>query len=210
MNGFKVFKYYTAIRLHFTDSKFNVFTNKGHLRGSLDKFNCRNDRMLFEKIARNHPTDRECIQFIACNFMYDHSDVVYDLALAEDNFKEYNRRRQSMTKVFSDDLDKIANSGARYDPDEFSGFKIPDILQLYMAKKITIETMVILDSLDAIVDKLKERSHVSLLLADDLRRIEKSRGFVKFDSYKIINPYLNFLEEAQGTTNGQDISSTAA
>lgn len=209
MNGFKVFKYYTAIRLHFTDNKFNVFANKGHLRGSFDKFNHRNDRMLFEKVARMHTNDKECIQFLASNFMYDHPDVVYDLAIAEDNYKEYIRRRQSMTKIFADDLDRIVHSGARYTTDEFSGFKIPDIVQLYMAKKITLETMVILDTMDDFVTKMKRGNHISLLLGDELRKIEKSRGFVKYDSYKIMNPYQSFIEEMQGITNGQDVPATA-
>lgn len=210
MNAFTVYKYYMSIKLHFSDPKFNVFVNKGRIRGSVDTFNARNDRMLFERLGRQFSTDKECIQYLAANFMYGNTDVVYNALDGMTNYQEYLRRKQSITKVFEDDLHKIINSGARYTPDEFSGFKIPDVVQLLLAKKITLETIVILDSIDAIVDKLKQRSHISLLLSDDLRRIEKSKGFVKFDSYKVMGPYLNFLEEAQGTTNGQDIPSTSA
>lgn len=210
MNGFRAFKYYTSIRLHYTDDRFNVFTNRGHIRGSIDRFNRRNDRMLFEKVARMHPTDKECIQFIAANFMYDHSELVYDLITSEANFKEYVRRRQSITKVFADDLDLIVRSGARYAHDEFSGQKIPDVIQLYLAKKITLETMVILNAMDGFVDRLKQSKQIALMLEADLRRIHKSTGFVKYDSHKVMGPYLNFLEETQGTTNGQDIPSCEA
>jgi hypothetical protein len=206
VDGFKTFKYYTAIKLHFTDAKFNVFTNKGRVRGSVDRFNARNDRMLFERLGRQFSTDKECIQYIAANFMYGNPEVVYNPNEGLTNYQEYLRRKQSMTKIFQDDLHKIINTGARYDQDEFSGFKIPDVVQLLLAQKITIETVVILDTLDAIVDKLKQGNHISLLLADDLRRIEKSRGFVKFDSSKVMGPYLEFLEE----THGQDIPSTIA
>lgn len=208
MDGFKTFKYYTAIKLHFTDPKFNVFVNRGRVKGSADRFNARNDRMLFERLGRQFSTDKECIQYIAANFMYGNPEVVYNALDGMANYQEYLRRKQSITKVFEDDLHKIVNSGARYAHDEFSGMKIPDVIQLLLAKKITLETVVILDTKDAIVEKLKQGSHVSLLLADDLRRIEKSRGFVKFDPYKVMDPYLNFLEETQGNTNGQDIPST--
>lgn len=207
MDGFKVFKYYTAIRLHFTDSKFDVFTNRGRVRGSADKFYHRNDRMLFEKVARSHPNDKECIQFIASNFMYDHADLIYDLPCAEQMFKEYNRRKQSITKVFADDLDTIIKSGAEYDQYEFIGHKIPDVIQLFLAKKITIETMVILNHFDGIVQKLQQGTQLALMLESDLRRIEKSTRFVKYDSHKVMGPYLNFLEEIQGNTNGQDLPS---
>lgn len=210
MNGFQVFKYYTAVRLHFTNSTFNVFVNRGHIKGSVDRFNNRNDRLLFEKVARMFPNDKDCIQFLAANFMYGNPEFIYELPTAEVNYKEYIRRRQSITKIFSDDLDTIARQGARYGDDEFTGQKIPDVLQLYLAKRITLETVVILDTLDDIVSRLRRGTHVSLLLGDDLRKIEKSRGFVKYDSYKIMSPYHNFIEEIQGNLNGQDISSTAA
>lgn len=209
MDGFKTFKYYTAIKLHFSDPKFNVFVNKGRVKGSAERFNARNDRMLFERLGRQFSTDKECIQYLAANFMYGNPEVVYNALDGMSNYQEYLRRKQSITKVFEDDLHRILNSGARYAHDEFSGMKIPDVIQLLLAKKITVETVVILDSIDAIVEKLKQRNHISLLLADDLRRIEKSRGFVKFDPSKIMGPYLNFLEEAQGTSHGQDIPSTS-
>lgn len=209
MNAFTVYKYYMSIKLHFSDPKFNVFVNKGRIRGSVDAFNARNDRMIFERLGRQFSTDKECIQYLASNFMYGNPEVVYNALDGMANYNEYLRRKQSITKVFQDDLHKIINSGARYAPDEFSGFKIPDVIQLLLAKKITLETVVILDSFDAIVNKLKQRSHISLLLSDDLRRIEKSKGFVKFDPHKVAGPYLNFLEEAQGTVNGQDIPSTS-
>lgn len=210
MNGFKAFKYYTAIKLHFTNDKFDVFTNRGHIKGSVDTFQRRNDRMLFEKIARTYSTDKQCIQFIASNFMYDHPDLVYDLTTADQHYREYIRRKQSITKLFTDDLDIIVRSGAEYDQYEFVGHKIPDVIQLYMAKKITLETMVILNTLDGFVDKMKQSSQMSLMLENDLRRIRKSAGFVKFDSYRVMGPYQSFLEEIQGHTYGQDVSSTEA
>ena len=206
MDGYKTFKYYTAIKLHFTDPKFNVFVNRGRVKGSADRFNARNDRMLFERLGRQFSTDKECIQYIAANFMYGNPEVVYNPHEGLANYQEYIRRKQSMTKIFEDDLHKIINTGARYDQDEFSGLKIPDVVQLLLAQRITIETVVILDTLDGIVDKLKRGNHISLLLADELRRIEKSKGFVKFDSSKVMGPYLEFLEE----THGQDIPSTIA
>lgn len=166
--------------------------------------------MLFEKVARMHSNDKECIQFLAANFMYGNPEVIYELATAEMNYKEYIRRRQSITRIFSEDLEVICRSGARYAHDEFSGQKIPDVIQLYLAKRITLETMVILDTLDNIVDKVKRGTHMSLLLGDDIRKIEKSKGFVKFDSYKIASPYQSFIEDIQGNLNGQDISSTTA
>lgn len=199
MNGFKAFKYYTAIRLHFTSPKFNVFVNRGHVKGSYQAYTSRNDYSLFEKLARMFGSDKELIQYLASNFMYGNPDVVYDPDLSMINYKEFLKRRQSITRIFADDLDTIIQSGAQY---QFSGLQIPDVLQLLMAKRITLETLVILDTLDGIVDKMKQSSHMSLLLGDDLHRIEKSRGFVKFDSERIKQPYSEFVQEVESNHHG--------
>lgn len=199
MDGFRAFKYYTALKLHFTSPKFNVFVNRGHVKGSYQKFLLRNDFSLFERLAKQYPVDKDYIQYIASNFMYGNPNVIYQSEEGVANYKEFIRRRQSMTRVFTDDLDTIVQSGAQY---TLGGSKIPDVLQLYLSNRITIETMVILEQLDGILGKLRENSQISLLLDQDLLRIEKSQGFVKYDSYKIMSPYLSFLEEIQGTTNG--------
>lgn len=205
MNGFQAFKYYTAIRLHFQNDKFNVFENRGNLRGSLDRFMQRNDRMLFEKIARTYPDDRECIKFIAANFMYRNNDFVYNFDTAQEYYVEYQRRRQAMTRIFADDLQTIVDEGATYTTGEFSGRGVPEVLQLYAADRITIETLVILTQLDGFVTRVKQHGSVGLILGDDIRRIEKSAGFVKYDPYKVMGPYQMFLEETQGHIYGQDV-----
>jgi len=199
MDGFRAFKYYTAVKLHFTSQKYDVFVTNGRVKSSMEKFVGRNDRMIFEKLARQFKLEKEYIQYIASNFMYDNPDVVYDPNSGMTNYKEYLRRRQSMTKIFRDDLSTIAESGAQY---EFSGNKIPDVLQLYMAKQITLETMVILNKLDGVVSKFKQIPHVALLLDSELSKIEKSAGFVKFDKQKVADAYMQFKEEQQGTYHG--------
>jgi hypothetical protein len=199
MDGFKAYKYYMALKLHFTDPRFNVFVNRGRVRGTRDKFMARNDRMIFEKLARQFDSEKEYIQYIAASLMYGHSQVVYEPSDAMANYKEFLRRRQSITKIFTDDLAKIIDTGAQYN---FSGQDVPDLLQLLMSKQITLETMVILNDLDAIVDKMKQNNQIVLLLGDELTRIEKSKGFIKYDSARIMSPYLSFLEDLKGNANG--------
>lgn len=190
MDGFKAFKYYTALKLHFTTPKFNVFSNRGHVKGSYDKFLNRNDHRIFEALARRF-SDKDFIQYVASNFMYGHPDMIYDATDAMTNYKEYQRRKQSITKIFSDDLQTIVDSGAHYN---FSGFKIPDVIQLLMSNKITLETVVILNDKNHFVDQMKQ-SVVALLLGDELLRIEKARGFVKYDEEKIKPLYIKFIED---------------
>lgn len=198
MDGFRAFKYYMALKLHFTDPKFDVFVNRGRVKGTLQRFQMRNDRLLFEKLAKQFPIDKEYIQYIASNLMYDNPDVVYQSDEGMANYKEFLRRRQSITRVFQDDLDTIVKSGAQY---KIVDDNIPDVIQLLISKKITIETAVILNQLDDFIGKI-ESNHVHLMFGNLIMRIVKSTKFVKYNSYKVMNHYQNFIEEVKGTTNG--------
>lgn len=202
MDGFRAYKYYAAIKLHFTSPKYDVFVSKGRVKCSLERFRSRNDSYLFDKLGGKFSSDKDYIQFIASNFMYHNPEVVYSGEEAYANYKEYLRRKQSITKIFEDDLNTILDSGTTYN---FSGHKIPDVIQLWMADKITLETVVILNDMDDFTEKLKENAHINLLLGDDLLRIEKSKGFVKYNSYKIMSYYVSFIEEIKGITNGSHI-----
>ncbi len=61
MDGFKAYKYYMAIKLHFTKDGFDVFKNRGNVKGTREAFNARNDSYLFEKLARKFPVDKDLI-----------------------------------------------------------------------------------------------------------------------------------------------------
>jgi hypothetical protein len=192
MDGFKAFKYYTSIKLHFSDPKFNVFLNRGNLRGSYESFLLRRDYQLFERMAREFKDDRQFILFLASNCMYGNPDSVYNMDKARDNYKEYMRRRQSITYIFQCDIQTIIDNGCGRE----NGF---DIFMLYIANKITLETLVILNEGDMFVQKLKDTATEAKIFYHDLLVIEKSTGFVKYDKAKISKISVQYLEELEAS-----------
>src|SRR5210317_421744 len=103
MDGFRAYKYYIALKLHFTTDKFDVFKNS-NVKGSREAFVARNDRYLFDKLARKFSTDKELIQYLVANFAYENDAAVYNGFEAQDNYQLWQRRKQSMTKIISDTL----------------------------------------------------------------------------------------------------------
>jgi hypothetical protein len=189
-----------ALKLHFTSESYNVFRTRGRLRGKRATYNNRNDCLLFEKLASMYPEDRQCIEVIAANFMYGHSHIVYDFDRTVANYNKYIQRKQAITNVFKDDCRVIADHKIHYKFDSCD--QIPDIVQLFLANKITVETMSILNDFDHIVTKARSSDQLRLLLGDDLLRVEKSTGFVKYNRNRITPVYLNFLEELYEGNHG--------
>ena len=198
ITGFRCYKYYIAIKLHFTKDNYNVFETRGNVKGSEQAFIARNDRYLFERIARKHQTDREVIKYFVANFSYGNDAVVYNENDAEDNLQEFTRRRESLTRVFENDLNEVVlqkekNNLSRKQIFEFNLDSYPLLLKMYIGKKVTIETMFLLNKLDGYLNLWHNSS--MLLWEEERRRIEKLEGFVKFDAPKLSQIYNNFLGE---------------
>jgi hypothetical protein len=176
-----------------------VFETRGNVKGSEQAFIARNDRYLFEKIARKHQTDQQVIRYFVANFSYGNDAVVYNENDAEDNLLEWNRRRESLTRVFENDLNEVMlqkekNNLSRKQIFEFTLDSYPLLLKMYIGKKVTIETMFLLNKLDEYL-KLWHNNSSMLLWEEERRRIEKCEGFIKFNPEKLSQIYSKFLGE---------------
>jgi hypothetical protein len=191
-----------AVKLHFTKDGFDVFKNRGNVKGTREAFNARNDRYMFDKLARKFPVDKDMIQFFVANFAYGNDAAIYSYEEAETNLLEWNRRKQSITKIFSDDCNKIIMDAYKNKHKEDAIFNLTNksyssILKLFLGGQISLETVRILDDLKPMVETWKNNTSMVLLWENELRRIEKSKGFVKYDSDKVSKVFNDFMQEVK-------------
>ena len=202
MDGFKAYRYYLAIKLHFTTDKFNVFENRGNVRGTREAFNARNDRYIFEKLAQRRPDDKEIIQFFVSNFAYGKDTAIYAGQEAEDNYQLWTKRKQSITKIFIDDLASLlhnieVNKLKHNAIFEFTENEYPVALKMFIGGKIAIESLRIIDDFTGIVEKWKNHPTVKYIWDDEIRRLIKLTGFVKYDKIKLFQIFEKFQEELE-------------
>ena len=189
-----------AIKLHFTRDSFNVFKNRGVVKGTREAFYARNDRYMFERLARKYPADKDLIQFFVANFAYGNESAVYSGEESDSTYLEWLKRKQSITKVFTDDLNTVLMDAYKKKLKEdaiinFTSNEYPTILNLYLGKQIGIETVSILNSIDNMVTQWKDNDSVVILWENEIRRIEKVTGFIKYDSSRLMPIYQSFKEE---------------
>jgi hypothetical protein len=200
MDGFKAYKYYMAIKLHFTSEKYDVFETRGHVKGSRDAFTSRNDRYIFEKLAQKHASDKDIIQFFVSNFAYGNDTAIYSNGEAEELYAVWQKRRQSISKVFIDDLANIINyvEIRKLDSNHiFTGSNgdLPILLDLYLGGKVTVETMKIIDDFHPFLDVWGNNSTIRIVLGNGLLRMKKLHKFVKYDADKLSKVFNHFKEE---------------
>lgn len=195
MDGFKAYKYFMAVKLHFTTEKYDVFEMNGRVSGSRAAFEKRNDRGLFEKLGTKFDKDFDLIQFLVANFAYGHKNVVYS-ADSDEYFRVWNKRKESRTQVFTNDLNYIINhiEMNRLSPEDLYSTEegMPLLLQMFIGNHITLETMVILQDYE---DYLSKWEPLIMMWHDYFLTIRKANRFVKYDKNKLQSVYSNFKEQ---------------
>lgn len=203
MDGFKAYRYFMSLKLHFTSDTYDVFKTGGRVKGTREAFEKRNDKYLFEKLAKRFQKDRELIQYLTANFAYGNEFVIWNTSDADQNYSEWIRRKESRTKIFQDDLIVIQNNYSDFDEIfSFTSSGIPAIISLLWRGKITIETVVCINNISGLIASWKRNNQITETVKGDVRKIEKLDKFVKYDSYRLVPIFNEFVSEMKEKVHG--------
>ena len=188
MEPFEVYRYYLALRLHFTTDQYDVIKQKGHVRASKQSFFKRKDLLSINKIAKNY-SDKEVANFLIANFVSgDRWGGVFDIEAA-DRYKAWKARIESLQYRFEQDIDYLQFEMEKQGHDlsyalNYVKNQHPYILKSYYRGTTSIETLVILDSLYSYVQVFDAYLNDDLMWPDVSRIIKKYKPFLKFDKEK--------------------------
>ena len=189
MNGYDLYCTYQAIKLHFSSESYNFFHYDGKTRVSIDAFQKRRDKFLFHRLARKY-RDEEMVPFLVANFV--HSDDNWTKSLleeeAEETYRNWKRTTDSMSKVYTEDLQKIATKETFNDLFKVEDGQFPKLLIAFLQKDVTIETMVILNNIFDFIRIWDKKISDDIIYPKVSRKIRKYGSFlnVNVDKYKIL------------------------
>ena len=189
MNGYDLYCTYQAIKLHFSSEQYNFFHYDGKTRVSIDAFQKRRDKFLFHRLARKYRDD-EMVPFLVANFV--HSDDNWTKSLleeeAEQTYREWKRTTDSMSKIYAEDLQKIATKETFNELFKVDDGQFPKLLVLFMQNEVTIETMVILNNIFDFIRIWDKKISDDIIYPKVSRKIRKYGSFlaVNVDKYKTL------------------------
>lgn len=149
LEPFESYQKYLALKNHFTYKNYNYFTYHGKVKANLKSFYKRKDRFWFEKLSRQK-SDEEIINFFVANFAScDDPQSLWIgqiIKEGEENYTNWMRKTQSLSYIFKEEV-SILNSKNFDEMFSIQGNKHPKILKEFLQKKISLETMIILNNI---------------------------------------------------------------
>lgn len=196
MTGYRAVQHYLALKKHFNSDKYNFF-NTPRVDLPEAAYLKRRDRVLWEVLAQKYSTSVAIIPYMVSNFAYGNPNFLYDGEIAIANHTTWVKNQQSITRLFENDLCKIAEEKdkgfSNQDMMNFVGMEPPHILNMFLGKHISLETMVILNSEINYINEWK--SQMSSFFENEIRLIDKSQKFIKFNKVKTAEIYVQQMLE---------------
>lgn len=191
MDPYEVYRLYLALRLHFTKESYDITKTKGGVKPSRQAFMKRNDLFAIRKLAKTKSRD-EIIDFLVANFVSGNNwGGVFD-SESDQVYNEWKTRMQRLSYQFKQDLQVMFQDG---DPFYFEDGKHPAILKLYLGKKISIESIAILEKMGYISSIENDFLAGDIIWKDFIHLVKKYKIFVKVDKEKFNNL---FIQEKTG------------
>lgn len=189
LSAFDTYALYLALKQHFTQASYDYFKYHGKTRANKESFMQRKDKYQFQKLSRMY-SDEEMRDFLVANFLKEKSwvgDFLEDDA--NDNYLSYLRRKQSLSYVFSNELDELFS----HDPPD-RAFKVgkghlhlPPILNFIMCGAMSPETFVILDRFIGFSSVLDKKLADDYLWCKYRTLPQKFHPFLSYDKNKMKN-----------------------
>ena len=173
MESFEVYRYYLALRLHFTTEKYDAIKQQGRVKASRQAFLKRNDLLAMRRVAETY-SDKEVVDFLVSNF------------ITGDRWK---KRIESLSYTFEKEITKVQafseKAGITFN-DCFIPTKgqHPYIIKMFLRGDVSIETLVILDKLLNFTSELDNKLAGDLVWPDISRIIRKYTPFLGFKKEK--------------------------
>ena len=188
MEPFEVYRYYLALRLHFTTDKYDVIEQRGRVRATKNSFFKRKDLLAIRRVAETY-SDKDIVDFLVANFVSgDRWGGVFDVE-SKERYQGWKKRIEAISYTFKKELDKAVMYAEKHNMafnDLFTctGNQHPIIIKMYLRNDVSIETLVILNKLNNFIDQLDIELKDDLVWPDTSRIIKKYSPFLEIKKEK--------------------------
>ena len=187
---FDSYKLYNALKLHFETNydavKYNFKSNV-----TPQSFFKRKDKYFFAKLAKKY--NGELKDFYISQFI-NTEKYIGDMMDkdAEENYAKFKKIKESIHRVFSVDINILNEQEKQFDLlFKSENGQVPLVVKLWMQEEISLETVVILNSIFGFIERESDNISDTIMWPDIKRLIEKYNPFVYYNRDKCMKLLTN-------------------
>ena len=191
MEAWEAYQMYLGLKLHFT-TDYDYTRYGGKTSASKASFLKRKDRSFFARVARKYGESTQ--DYFISNFVCSPKGWLGDFK--EENYLKWSKNKQALTYNFITDMRFLFSQISHFD-DIFScqNGQHPVLLKNFLAKRISLETMVILQGLLNYVKQFDKELKDDLVWPDNRRLVVKYGAFLNYDKQKCKVQLLKLIKE---------------
>lgn len=191
MEAWEAYQMYLGLKLHFT-TDYDYQRYGGKTSATKSSFLKRKDRLFFSRVTRKYKEDTQ--EYFIANFIKSPKGWLGDFN--ETNYNEWKKYNQSLSYNFTNDMRFLFTQVDDFDSlfSCHSG-QHPVLLRNHLAKRVSLETMVILQRILNYVKRFDNNMKDDIIWPDSKRLIIKYGTFLKFDLEKYKSNLLKLVKE---------------
>ena len=187
---FQVYQIYHAIKLHFTQEKYNAFQYEFKTNVTYAAFEARKDKNFFYKVARKYTTEKAVVGYFVSNIIRD-PESIWIGDCEESYYHQWKKRTEGLSYFFEENCRTLKTKIE--EPAELFQGNPPMIVNEYLGGRINLETLTIFNSFSNVVDRMEEN-----LLIDGIKSlVQNYRPFLKYDAKEKAEVARKILNMAQ-------------
>ena len=199
MQGFDVYRTYLAFKQHFSNPNFDFFQYEGKVKAKESTYHDRKDFYFFETLARKH-TDQEIKEFFLATFISADDPAKVWIGNVQKhgkaNWLVWTKLHESLSYVVKQDLNRVvehmeAKACSFNDLFETMGSTHPELLRLYIKRRISLESLITLDIVLGFMVQWDKKLHDPLWESLSMK-IKKYKPFLSINK----NKYKGIIREA--------------
>jgi hypothetical protein len=181
--GYDAYTLYLGIKLHFHSKDYDFIKYNGKVKSDINSFLKRKDKYHFGKLFKTHK--QELQDFYIANLS------LKDLWAGDllDNecvkvYKDWKNRNQKLSYLFETEVSDLLRKRNINKVLEVKNGQHPILLKEFMGKKISLETICIMDEIIGFTKDWEKSISETLVYPDIQNRINKYKSFISVDYKK--------------------------
>ena len=191
MEPIDVYLMYCAMKAHFSKNDYDFFTYKGKSRVPRNSFYKRKDRGFFVKLSRKY-SEEDLKNYLVANFIMDRRGYVANFN--DKNYEQWKEKRSNFYNIFTDEIRPLVKN---FNPlFEVKNSEHPILLKEYLGKRLSLETLIVLDELVKFSKTWDNRMAEDYIWYDLKKLMINYKRFLTIDKNQYRIQLLKLIEES--------------